>query len=547
MKNRFSLVVLLAITGVAVGYAGIAHAALNPNSTGYESMAPDAKSALVPTPVTETPAATADTATTEADKAAEKASDEEKEKAKKACEDAMAKQAERDSAANQKAVDEKCTQVDVAAKEPESKMTAANTEPKLTPAEQMKKDFLASAEQSGVAQELKKSADNFGGLVKGSDTTGNIAASDALQSYSNVKNDPFINAAADDAYVNTGAPTKTTLDTATLPDNIAQAQAQLSNQATKMMESGQWPDSVADRKKLAMQYLREKGYREEVVQQVMSTLYKENNTLDPNLCNPTSSACGLGQYINSTWKSGNSAADRWDVQAQLDRLATDVNKRYDNYISGKQTCGGIDLTSCLYGQHYAGSYSQAAINNGTFADSLKISAGKNASSMADYAKVASSLGGGDVNSILASMKTTQQTGLGATVAQTLGTGSGSISSGSTASVVSSLLSGGGTSSSLLNNVLMSSGLNTGQNQLVALLTQALNGQASTSNGSSGSSGTSGSSYTDTTVSVISTENSSKGYDVIKALQEICGGHLSTSMDANTLKINSCGTVASGQV
>ncbi|PZP40326.1 MAG: hypothetical protein DI585_01235 [Pseudomonas fluorescens] len=109
---------------VAATAASGAWAAIDANSTGYESQSTyvDPYVSVQPDPSrVDSMPAVATESTTDTD--TEKLAAAEQEKARKACEEAKAKQEERDSAATQKAVDEKCNPIDVAAKEPVSGMT----------------------------------------------------------------------------------------------------------------------------------------------------------------------------------------------------------------------------------------------------------------------------------------------------------------------------------------------------------------------------------------------------------------------------------------
>lgn len=314
-------------------------------------------------------------------------------------------------------------------------------------------------------------------------------------------------------------------------DGVAQApEAQTTTvTAADMIKNGKIPESAADRAKLALQYAREKGMNEEEAQALMQTIYRENRGLNPALCNPKSSACGIGQYINSTWNSNCSQfGSRGSFQAQMDCLINDVSKRYDNYTSGKQTCGGVSFDACNYIQHYAGSYSQKAMQLGYVNDAINVLRRTGADSAKFFANAAGALGG-DVSSILASMKTLQETGLGGTIAQTLGFTGGNNGATTTQGLVSQFL---GMNNGLTNTT---AGSNTIAGGLQSLLSGLFGGGGSS--GSSSGTGTAdsgtGTTAAGTTRTLVSSETTVHADGSIKTVQIYSDGLKLTSQTAAT--------------
>jgi hypothetical protein len=321
--------------------------------------------------------------------------------------------------------------------------------------------------------------------------------------------------------------------------------------AAEMIASGQIPTSASERAALALQYAREKGMSEEETQALMRLIYRENQGLETALCNDTSSACGIGQYTNGTWNDRcTQFGSRGSFKAQMDCLINDVSNRYDAYTSGKQTCGGVSFDTCNYIQHYAGSYSAKAIANGTVYDALKIINGSASDSAKFFAKAASALGSGDVASILAGMNTAQETGLGATVAQMLGYGSGSTGSTSTQSLVSQLL---GLNSSVANTSSSSNSIGTALSSLLDSLFDDEDSDSDTSS-SSGSTTTRTLVSTETTVNAdgsiktvqlysdglkLTSQTASNSQTTASGLVSQCGGMTTNSTDAFMLMISNC--------
>jgi hypothetical protein len=215
--------------------------------------------------------------------------------------------------------------------------------------------------------------------------------------------------------------------------NEAAARTTASKAATDLLAQGLWPTSKEDRIATAVQYLREKGYPEDVIAEVVSVVNKENASWDPTLCNKTSTACGLGQYINGTWnasakKTLGTTSGRWDPQAQLDVLAADINTRYQKYNAGTLKCGGTSFSACDYVYHYAGSWDLSHPERIQYA--LNVTAQKASSGANAYANAVSTLDGVDVGTVLASMPV-QQTTTGY-VAPSAGSGTGGSNSASSA-------------------------------------------------------------------------------------------------------------------
>lgn len=311
-------------------------------------------------------------------------------------------------------------------------------------------------------------------------------------------------------------------------DGVTQAPAGQETKVTaaEMIQSGKIPANADERAQLALQYAREKGLNEEETQALMRTIYRENRTLNTALCNPTSSACGIGQYTNGTWNSRcTQFGSRGSFQAQMDCLINDVSTRYDNYTSGKQTCGGRSFDTCNYIQHYAGSYSQKAFQLGYVQDALNV-INKTTSASANFFANAAGALGGDVSSILAGMKTLQETGLGGTISQMLGYTGGNNGGTSTQDLVSQFLG--------MNNGLTgsTSGNNTIGGGLDALFSSLFGGSGSSGSGSSGSSGSSTSGSGTSVRTLTSTETTIYPDGSIKTVQRYSDGLKLTSMTAS---------------
>lgn len=406
----------------------------------------------------------------------------------------------------------------------------------------------AAAEDAATASTASNS--NFGGAGSEAQVTTEMPAELDTTQQTAAKADTA--AATDTAATTTAAAQAEEASDATISvDSASQTPAAQTTEvtATELMASGKIPASAADRAALVLQYAREKGMTDEETQALMQLIYRENASLNPTAKNPTSSAYGIGQYIDSTWNSRcTQFGDRSSFKAQVDCLINDTHNRYVAYTSGKQTCGGTSFDTCNYIQHYAGSYSAAAAAKGYIADALNVIQGSAGAAAKFYATAASALGSGSVASILASMKTIQDTGLGASVAQMFGSSSGV----STQSLVSQFLG-------LNSSVSGSSSTNILGNALASYLNNLMSGSSS-SDSSSSSSGTTSSStsrtlsYTETTVNsdgsiktvqyysdglMLTSQTAPTGATTVSTLSSVCGGSSVTSSDALMLMLARC--------
>ncbi|RYG59584.1 MAG: hypothetical protein EON60_09975 [Alphaproteobacteria bacterium] len=465
---------------------------------------------------------------------------EEKEAKKKFREKAEACAAAEDdkkAAAEREAAKKKCNEIDVATPTPQSAMAGA-------PIPKTRDEALAEIEKAKVEAQQKLNTDNFGGALADGTKVDTAAETDLTKVTDAAKaiGETDLNKTDEDI---PGPETPPTENTEATPEQIQEAQNTLS--ATQKLQNGEWPDTKADRVAMTVQYLREKGYNENVINEVVQTVNRENGSWDPTVCTKLgSSACGLGQYVKGTWaQEGGTAANRFDAQAQLDILAGDIDGRYQKYASGKLDCGGtgVSFAACNYVHHYAGSWDTKRPDRINYA--LNYATKTYGSAQNLYAGAVAALEGKDVASVLGGMKTSIQNGLGSV----LGGGSVGSTSGGNSSVVSGMVndlfgnSGFNSNGSVnVNNIIGSltggtSGYN--QNIVTSLLTQLFSGfggsSGNSSSGSSGSGSSSGSSGGSTGVTV----DPVRTYDAIKALQSTCGGELPASKDAIMLMIKTC--------
>ncbi len=359
-------------------------------------------------------------------------------------------------------------------------------EPKEGSTEEEANQQAAAAEESSTG---KATNANFGGASDAKVAT-EMPADLGTETADASKTAATTDKAADTAAATTTAAEADKASDATIKvDGVAATpEAQKTTvSASEMIKSGKIPTDKNERAQLALQYAREKGLSEEETQALMRTIYRENQGLNTALCNPTSSACGIGQYTNGTWNERcTKFGSRGSFQAQMDCLINDVSNRYTKYKSGAQTCNGASFDTCNYIQHYAGSFSAKAIAKGYVQDALSVINKTSSASANFFAKAAGALGG-DVSSILASMKTAQETGLGGTIAQTLGFTGGNNGGTTTQGLVSQFL---GMNNGLANT---SAGNNTIGGGLDSLLSGLFGGGSS--NSGSGSNTGSGSGYT----------------------------------------------------
>ncbi|RYG58654.1 MAG: hypothetical protein EON60_12665 [Alphaproteobacteria bacterium] len=468
---------------------------------------------------------------------------EEKEAKKKFREKAEACAAAEDdkkTAAEREAAKKKCNEIDVATPTPKSAMAGA-------PIPKSRDEALAEIEKAKVEAQKALNTENFGGALEDGTKIDAAAETDLTKVADAAKGVGETDLSKTDEDI-PGPETPATEETTATPEQIQEAQNTLS--ATQKLQNGEWPDSKADRVAMSVQYLREKGYNEEVINQVVQGINRENGSWDPTVCTKLgSSACGLGQYVKGTWaQEGGTAANRFDAQAQLDIYANNVNERYQKYTAGTLNCGsgGISFAACDYVHHYAGSWDTKRPDRIQYA--LDYATKTYANSQNLYANAVAALDGKDVASVLGGMKTSIQNGLGSVFGGG-STGGSSGSSGGNSSVVSGMVndlfgnSGLNNNGSVnVNNIIGSLTGGTGgynQNIVTSLLTQLFSGfgggSGSGSSGSGGSGSSSGSSGGSTGVTV----DPVRTYDAIKALQSTCGGELPTSKDAIMLMIKTC--------
>lgn len=307
--------------------------------------------------------------------------------------------------------------------------------------------------------------------------------------------------------------------------------------ATQLLEEGKWPTTLKERQALMAQYLKEKGLPDEVTKAMLMTAYKENRGMDPKLCTSLgTSACGMFQYTKGTWSdNGGTADNRYDPKSQIDVAANNFMERYEQYQAGTLKCGSGQTSyyNCNAVYHQAGSFTpkayaegwvQGAIatTNNTLADATR------------YANQALSMVGIDVSKLTVE----QQTGLGASVAQTLGYGNngsngyaGDFSVGNTNNgSIANMLSG------YMSNQPYIPGLTNNKN-IVELFTNELISKLFGKTTTASNNDDGGGSYTGDTPTYTGT-GSVRGYELAKA----CGGSLPSSADAVMLMIQACQSV-----
>lgn len=189
--------------------------------------------------------------------------------------------------------------------------------------------------------------------------------------------------------------------------------------ATQMAAQNLYPDTKEGRAAFWLQLMRERGIPLEAQVALMTTLGIEVGGVDFDCMvkNPTSSAYGCGQYINSTWAQTSMelygyVADRNSLSAQADILFYDTMKRYDQYVNGTLAgcSAGMNFTQCNYAYHYAGSMSSAAGSNVNVALGL---INEHASQGLSYFSNASALlDGGNASSIFANLQTMMPSSMG---------------------------------------------------------------------------------------------------------------------------------------
>ncbi|MFO0500301.1 MAG: hypothetical protein ACK5YK_01295 [Pseudomonadota bacterium] len=183
-----------------------------------------------------------------------------------------------------------------------------------------------------------------------------------------------------DAVVRTGG-TKPVVKTAVATAQDRTLKAKDAGYATNVLTAGQVP-ATRDRKSNAtfyLSYCKEQGYPNEVCAQALKIMNREsafNTTANPKasghpdcLGATKCSAFGLGQYIDSTWKSACSkhlnisqaqCMDpniRANPKAQADVLIKDINDEYQKYIAGRSDNRGLDFGAYYYGViHHSGSW-----------------------------------------------------------------------------------------------------------------------------------------------------------------------------------------------
>jgi hypothetical protein len=163
----------------------------------------------------------------------------------------------------------------------------------------------------------------------------------------------------------------------------AQARDTLSKTALQRLQEGYFP---TDRRNAATHLLAacrsmtvaENSPRlvsEQACANTLATINMES-AFRPFAQNPGSSAYGLGQYINGTWRAecakymGLSQADcaekRDDPYTQAAVLARSTQERLDKFNAGRLDCRGLDFATCNYAiYHHSGSWGvQEYVNRG---------------------------------------------------------------------------------------------------------------------------------------------------------------------------------------
>jgi len=310
-----------------------------------------------------------------------------------------------------------CSKVDYSLNNPTGDDKAAESRPELPD----NKANIVQLEGGELITADNRSYDNFGGQQPGAvdDTAGDGTTTMTSLAEQNAKLTLASTNATDDGYI-LHPELKKEQAIPHAPLTTQTPQVTTNGTATARLQAGQWPTNVQDLVTLAVAYMRERGYSEAVIQEVVMTINRESGWNYLAKADSTS-ASGLGQYIDGTWRTSaarcwvDAASGRWSPIAQIEVLACDKNQLYQKYAAGTLDCGGtnISFNACSYVYHYAGSWDrnrpdriQYALNyfNKTY------QGGAN-----QYAQAASTLGGGDVNSILAGMPVSQVTGLGSQV------------------------------------------------------------------------------------------------------------------------------------
>ncbi len=114
---------------------------------------------------------------------------------------------------------------------------------------------------------------------------------------------------------------------------------------------------------------------EEACANTLTTINKESS-FRPTAQNPESSAYGLGQYINGTWRKecqkylnttqADCADKRDDAHAQMLVLSRSTQERLDKFNNGSLDCRGLSFGACNYAiYHHSGSWRvQEYVNRG---------------------------------------------------------------------------------------------------------------------------------------------------------------------------------------
>jgi hypothetical protein len=178
--------------------------------------------------------------------------------------------------------------------------------------------------------------------------------------------------------------------------NQAAAQGTLARPLKEQLRNGDIT-TKNDMKRAVYQRGKELEYSEKVIQTAMGTIDRESG-FDPSAKNPSSSAYGLGQYINSTWKANCRAAGtscvRTDVIAQMDTLLYDTNKRYQKYLASPSINRKFNFETYDYVVHYQGSFK---VGTQRYREALTHLNKTLPSGQRAYAFAAASYNGGDVS------------------------------------------------------------------------------------------------------------------------------------------------------
>ncbi|PZP40328.1 MAG: hypothetical protein DI585_01245 [Pseudomonas fluorescens] len=493
---------------------------------------------------------------------AEKAAKSEAEKAKKACEDAKAQQARNDSTAAEKNVQDKCNDIDVAAKEPESKFKDRMFSNEMEKTDNVFKQekledvnvlkaskvdpkTLTSQQVKNMVTKTNTIPSNFGGA----ELSGVEAKTVDLTSVKSPNRTWTAN-----SFVNPQTSTPQQMQ------DFAMATTGKNANGLVVNADGQegWyamNQKTGKREFIPVSELTEKGVA--IGQNTKNGVggYGDHRAAAGNLKdhshqgNDYMNKKGEGIYSNVSGEviavgkgSGNignriqvKTADGKIVQltGHMDTLNSDLK------VGSKVGVGDLLGTVGNSGAEWSGDHLHIELRNssngglGTPMDPVKVTQ----SMYSDTSSLTNWMNGTSTSSFQPSTSGGNG-GFGGSSALVAGGagGSGGASggaSGGIASIISGLTGSSG------NNLLSTLSGGQGNAALVnALVQQMFSGSSGSGSGSTGSTTSSGSSGTTTTTTTSS--GGSKGYDVIQALKEICGDNLSTTLEANMLKVNSCG-------